>query len=63
MYKKISKKHIVGIGTILFFIFITIYNINQNKIIETINLYENKKYVYPLGNIVGIKATTSNILD
>ena len=62
MYKKISKKHIVAVGTILFFIFIITYNINQNKIIETINLYENKKYVYPLGNIVGIKATTDGVL-
>lgn len=38
--------------------------IDNNSYIETINIFENnsKRYVYPLGNIVGIKANTDGVL-
>lgn len=62
MYKKISKKYSISIIIILFFTFIVTYNINQNKLIETVHTFEHKEYVYPLGNVVGIKATTDGIL-
>ena len=48
MYKKISKKHIVAVGTILFFIFIITYNINQNKLRSFICIIQFKTEINKL---------------
>ncbi|MGL5314256.1 MAG: SpoIVB peptidase S55 domain-containing protein [Peptostreptococcaceae bacterium] len=63
MYNKKKNAAIFG-SVILFFMSIATYNIFQSKEknIEVTNISEMKKYVYPLGNIVGIKATTDGVL-
>ena len=66
-----NKKIYTKIICVSIFIFSIIgmikYNnlIDNNHYIETINVFENnksKRYVYPLGNIVGIKANTDGVL-
>lgn len=66
-----NKKIYTKIICVPIFIFSIIgmikYNnlIDNNHYIETINVFENnksKRYVYPLGNIVGIKANTDGVL-
>lgn len=62
MYNQKNKKFVIMGSIILCFVSIAIYNIIQNKTIDTINISQSKKYVYPLGNVVGIKATTDGVL-
>ena len=60
-----GKKFIVSLSLISCFILFGYYykSVYLSNSIEAINMRtENKKYVYPLGEIVGIKATTDGVL-
>lgn len=59
-----KKKYIILFSTLISFFLICTYiykilNVSDNR--EVINI-NNKKYVYPLGQIVGIKADTDGVL-
>ena len=60
---KDRKKTQIIILFIMFFLCFKVFSIN-NKVLESINLNNKniEKYVYPLGNVVGIKATTDGVL-
>lgn len=60
-----GKKFIVSLSLISCFISFGYYykSVYLSNSIEAINMRtENKKYVYPLGEVVGIKATTDGVL-
>lgn len=60
-----KNKHIILFSTLISFFlictyFYKIFNVNNNT--EVININNKKKYIYPLGQIVGIKAHTDGVL-
>lgn len=65
MFNKKNIRGIIGIGAFLLFIVsIIFYNslANKSEYMETIKVQNTKKYVYPLGEVVGIKANTDGVL-